>query len=102
MGLNLRGRTKRVLPKRIAQPLEVLDQANHQWALDFMHDTLYCGKGFRTLNVMDEGTRERLAIEVDTSLPAGRVVRVLEQLKSERELPTLLRMNNGLVQASGL
>ena len=76
MGLNLRRRTKRVLPKRIAQPLEVLDHANHQWALDFMHDTLYYGKRFRTLNVVDEDTRDCLAIEVDTSLSAGRVVRV--------------------------
>ena len=46
---------KRVLPKRIAQLLEVQEQANHQWALDFMHDALYCGKRFRTLNVVDEG-----------------------------------------------
>lgn len=61
-----------------------------------MHDTLYCGKRFRTLNVVDEGTRECLASEVATSLPAGRVVRVLEQLKSERGLPTQLRMDNGL------
>jgi len=36
-----------------------------------VHDTLYCGKRFRTLNVVDEGTREYLAIEVDTSLAAG-------------------------------
>lgn len=43
---------------------------------------------------MDEGTRECLAIEVDTSLPAGRVIRVLEQLKSERGLLTQIRMNN--------
>lgn len=95
MGLNLKRRTKRVLPKRIVQPLEVLDQVNHQWALDFMHDTLYCGKRFRTLNVVDEGTRECLAIEVDTSLPAGRVVRLLEQLKAERGLPKQLRVDNG-------
>ena len=40
---------------------------NIQWALDFMHDSLYCGKRFRTLNIIDEGTRECLAIEVDTS-----------------------------------
>jgi putative transposase len=71
MGLNLRRRTKRVLPKRIAQPLEVSLFPNQQWALDFMHDTLYCGKRFRTLNIIDEGTRECLAIEVDTSLPAS-------------------------------
>ena len=95
LGLNLKRRTKRVLPERIAQPLAVLDKVNHQWALDFMHDTLYCGKRFRMLNVVDEGTRECLAIEVDTSLPAGRVVRVLEQLKTERGLPKQLRMDNG-------
>ena len=40
MEFNLRRKTKRVLPKRIAQLLEVLEQANHQWALDFIHDTL--------------------------------------------------------------
>ena len=96
MGLNLKRRTKRVLPKRIAQPLEVLAQVNHQWALDFMHDTLYCGKRFRTLNIVDEGTRECLAIEVDTSLPADRVVRTLEQLKAERGLPNQIRVDNGL------
>nr|WP_246616369.1 IS3 family transposase [Thaumasiovibrio subtropicus] len=95
MGLNLKRRQKRVLPPRIAMPLDVVDKVNHQWALDFMHDTLYCGKRFRTLNILDESTRECLAIEIDTSLPAGRVVRVLEQLKQERGLPKQLRMDNG-------
>ncbi len=95
MGLNKPRRTKRVLPKRTPKPLEVLAVANHQWALDFMHDSLYCGKSFRTLNVIDEGTRECLAIEVDSSLPSGRVIRVLERLKEERGLPSQLRMDNG-------
>jgi putative transposase len=95
MGLNLRRRTKRVLPKRIARPISVQAEANKQWALDFMHDTLYCGKRYRTLNVIDEGTRECLAIEVDTSLPAGRVTRVLARLKAERGLPEQIRVDNG-------
>lgn len=95
MGLNLKRRAKRFLPKRIAQPLAVLEQSNYQWALDFMHDTLYCSKRLRTLNVVDEGTRECLAIGVGTSLPTGRVVPVLEQLKAERGLLTQLRMDNG-------
>ena len=60
-----------------------------------MHDSLYCGKRFRTLNVIDEGTRECLAIEVDTSLPAERVIRVLEQLKANRGLPSQIRLDNG-------
>ena len=41
------------------------------WSLDFMHDTLYSGRRFRTLNVLDEGVREALAIEIDTSLPGS-------------------------------
>lgn len=95
LGLNLRRRTKRKLPRREAKPLTVSSKPNSQWALDFMHDTLYCGKRFRTLNIIDESTRECLAIEVDTSLPASRVVRVLEQLKAERGLPSQIRLDNG-------
>jgi len=60
-----------------------------------MHDAPYCGKRFRTLNIIDEGTREYLAIEVDTSLQTDRVIRVLERLKKERGLPQQLRVDNG-------
>ena len=94
LDLNLPRRTKRVLPKRPLAPLQVVAQPNHQWALDFMHDTLYRGKRFRVLNVIDEGTRECLAIEVDTSLPAPRLVRVMEQLKGDRGLPKQIRVDN--------
>lgn len=58
MGLNLRRRAKRVLPKIIRKPLVVSQYPNCHWVLDFMHDALYCGKRFRALNVIDEGTRE--------------------------------------------
>lgn len=95
MGLNLPRRQKRTLPRRIAQPLQVVAQVNHQWALDFMSDSLYCGKRFRTLNIVDEGTRECLEIEVDTSLPAERVVRALDRLGQQRGLPKQLRVDNG-------
>ena len=87
LGLNLPRRTKRVLPKRSLAPLQVVVRPNHQRALDFMHDTLYCTKRFRVLNVIDEGARECLAIEADTSLPAPLLVRVMEQLKGDRGLP---------------
>jgi putative transposase len=63
--------------------------------MDFMHDSLYGGRSFRTLNIIDEGVREALAIEVDTSLPAARVVRVLEQLNEWRGLPDQIRVDNG-------
>ena len=96
MGLNLqRKRTKKRVPARVKQPLAAPAQVDHQWSMDFMADSLYCGRSFRTLNLFDEGTREVLAIEVDTSLPAARVIRVLEQLKDSRQLPTQIRVDNG-------
>ncbi len=70
MKLNLPRRARRRLPARIKQPLDAPPQPDRLWSMDFMHDTLWHGKRFRTLNVFDEGVREVLAIEVDTSLPA--------------------------------
>lgn len=95
MGLNLKRRTKKRVPARVRQPLAAPAQVDCQWSMDFMQDSLYCGRSFRTLNLFDEGTREVLAIEVDTSLPAARVIRVLEQLKDSRQLPTQIRVDNG-------
>jgi len=68
---------------------------NQVWSLDFMHDTLYVGRRFRTLNVLDEGVREGLDIEIDTSLSSERVVRVMERLKQWRGLPAAIRCDNG-------
>jgi putative transposase len=60
-----------------------------------MSDALYNGVRFRTFNVLDDFNREALKIEIDTSLPSRRLVRVFEQLKSERGLPDVLRTDNG-------
>lgn len=95
LGLNHKRRTKRRLPSRIKQPLEVPSVPNAVWALDFMSDALYIGRRFRTLNVLDEGVREALAIEIDTSLPGERVVRVLKRLSVWRGLPQAIRCDNG-------
>ena len=48
--------------------------------LGVMPPTMYDGKPFRTLNVIDEGNREALRIECGTSIPSGRLVRVMDQL----------------------
>ncbi len=94
--LNLPRRTRRRVPPRIRRPLVAPTRVNDIWALDFMHDALYGGRLFRTLNVLDEGNREGLAIEVGTSLPAGRVIRVLSQLIALYGRPAALRLDNGL------
>jgi putative transposase len=53
------------------------------------------GQRFRTFNVLDDFNREALAIEVDTTLPAARVVRVLDRVTAWRGCPAKLRMDNG-------
>ena len=60
-----------------------------------MSDSLPNGRTFRTLNVIDDFNRQALWSEVDTSLPAERVVRVLGQLLFWRGKPTRIRMDNG-------
>jgi putative transposase len=93
--LNLPRRTKKRVPARVVQPLDVIPQPNVVWAVDFMSDTVYGGRRFRTFNLLDEGVREVLAIEVDTSLPAERVIRVLEQVVGWRGQPQAIRLDNG-------
>lgn len=63
--------------------------------MDFMHDALMSGRRFRTFNVVDDFNREALAIEIDLSLPAARVIRVLERVVAWRGYPKKLRMDNG-------
>jgi putative transposase len=95
MGLNLPRWTKKRLPKIIKEPLIAPQELNTMWALDFMYDTLHYGRPFRTLNVIDESNREVLAIEIDLSLPAARVLRTLEQLEEIHGLPKAIRLDNG-------
>lgn len=94
MNLNLPRRTKKRLVRPI-QPLDAPGLPNEIWSIDFMSDCLYQGRRFRTFNVLDEGVREALAIEIDTSIPALRVIRTLEQLQSWRGLPKAIRLDNG-------
>jgi len=68
---------------------------NQCWALDFVNDTLATGQTFRVLTMIDESTRESLAITVDTSLPALRVIRVLQQLVEDRGRPQEIRVDHG-------
>src|SRR5271165_1282828 len=79
----------------VRQPLPAAVAANQVWSVDFMSDALSSGRRFRTLNIVDDYTRECLAIEVDTSLGGVRVVRVLEELKRRRGLPRQIRSDNG-------
>jgi putative transposase len=68
---------------------------NQVWAYDFVHDRCASGQALKLLTVVDEWTRECLAIEVGTSLNAERVIGVLERLFTQYGAPAVLRSDNG-------
>lgn len=68
---------------------------NQSWSMDFVSDGLADGRRLRCLNIVDDFTKECLAIEVDTSLPGQRVVAVLERLEEARGLPLSITIDNG-------
>ena len=68
-------------------PLLVATQPDERWSMDSMSDSVADGRSFGKLNIVDEFSRECVAVEVDTSIPGARVVRVLEQLGQIREVP---------------
>jgi putative transposase len=93
-GLRIR-RKKRKHCVREGKPLVARTSANQEWALDFAHDAVACGRAIRVLSVVDGYRRECLALEVDTSFASRRVTRVLEQIVTERGLPQAIRCDNG-------
>ena len=93
--LNLPRRTKRRVPRRVQQPLVAPPILNQTWALDFMADALYDRRRFRALTIIDEGNREGLRIDIGRSIPARRVIRVLDELMALHGRPAALRLDNG-------
>jgi putative transposase len=71
------------------------ERPNHVWALDYQHDATSDGRELKFLNVIDEFTREALAIEVERSIDAEETVAVLERLAAQRGAPANLRSDNG-------
>jgi putative transposase len=93
LSLRRRRRRKRLSHLRVARARPVV--ANQTWAVDFIHDSLISGRHFRAFAVLDQWSRESLAIEVDLSLTGERVTRVLERLRTTRGLPLVIQADNG-------
>lgn len=94
-GLSLRCKKRK---KRISHLRVVLDRpakVNQHWSMDFVSDSLWNGRRFRVLTIVDDLTRECPALEVDHSLPGQRVTRVLDRLAATRGLPQVITVDNG-------
>ena len=88
-----RGGRKRALGTR--RPMEVPAAVNVRWSLDFVSDAFTDGRRFRILAVVDDFTRENLALIADTSLSGARVVRELQTLCEQRGHPKTIVSDNG-------
>ena len=90
------GRLKRYRKKRTGNQVPfIATSPNEVWTLDFVHDACLNGTKLKILSVVDEVTRECLALEVSTRLGACDVRRVLAALFNERGAPSFLRSDNG-------
>jgi putative transposase len=95
LGMNQKRKHKRRLLARIKEPLDRPAQINITWSLDFMSDTLVSGRRFRILTGIDDYNREALIVEPAVSLPAERVIRILDQAILYRGRPRQIRVDNG-------
>jgi len=93
--LNLRIKPRKWIVREKPEPLTVPKTINQCWSMDFMHDQLSDGRSYRLFNVIDDCNREALAIDIDLSLPATRVVRSLNQIIEWRGKPQVIRSDNG-------
>jgi putative transposase len=99
--LNMRIRPKKRMVREKPEALAVPEALNEVWSMDFMHDQLSDGRSVRLFNVIDDFNREALAIDVDFSLPALRVIRSLDQVIEWRGKPAAIRCDNGPEYISG-
>lgn len=94
-GLKVRRRLRRKL-SFIRTPAAVPMMPNQRWSMDFMYDRLTDGRTLRVFNLIDDFSRESLAVEVDTSISSQRVIHVLERVGLIRgTFPASIVMDNG-------
>lgn len=94
-GLTVRRKKRKRQAAALRTVLPTPVRPGQRWSMDFMEDALSDGRRFRTLNVVDDCSRECLAIEVAFTLPGPRVVRVLERLVELYGVPAVIVMDNG-------
>ena len=93
--LQVRKRVRRKLALSRGIPPPILAQRNLRWSLDFVHDRLRGGRRIRILTMVDDGTRESLAVEADFGFSGQRVTYVLDAIGAVRGLPDVIVLDNG-------
>ena len=95
LGLQVRRKKRRQISRASRKPHILPTKVNDTWSMDFMSDTLFDGRGIRVFNVVDNLSREAVAMTLDFSLPASRVIRSLDEAIEVRGKPQRILMDNG-------
>lgn len=94
-GLSLRRKKRKKIASELRISIPDAVKSGQHWAMDFVSDALSNGRKIRLLTLIDEYTRECLAIEVDTSINGVRVTNVLSRIAMVRGLPNIIKVDNG-------
>lgn len=94
-GFSLMKKLKRRVRNNPKNPAMLPMEANQEWAIDFMHDSLANGRRIRSFNIIDPYNRECKGIYIRHSIPAIRVIEFLEQAIEKYGKPQFIRSDNG-------
>jgi len=95
LGLQVRPRRKRKVNFVRGNIVPPVARPNERWSIDFMHDRVGDHRSIRSMNIVDDFTREGLAVEIAYSFGSADVIRILENIAFERGFPETLRFDNG-------
>lgn len=95
LGLSVLRRKRKRAAAQARRQSAVPSRANERWSMDFVSDSRSDGRAFRVLTIVDDFTRESVAMEVGSSLTGEHVTAVLERLRFARGLPDRIVVDNG-------
>lgn len=98
--LQVRARRKRKVRYVRGASIAAVTHANERWSVDFMHYRLGNGRSIRAMNVVDDFTRECLAVEVNYAFASAAMIRLLDPIRDERGTPATIRFDNVLPELS--
>lgn len=94
-GLQIQKRRKKKARGHLRLVLPEPQKPNHIWSMDFVSDSLSDSRRFRSFTIVDDYTRECVAIETDRSLTSQKLISIFNRLKITRGLPEMIICDNG-------
>ena len=101
LALQLRPRRKRGVRYVRGNDIPAVTRPDERWSIDFVHDRLATGRAFRAFTVIDDFSRECIALDLDFSFSGSRVAQIFDRIAMTRSLPATIKSDNGPELTSG-